>query len=169
MSMLKPTSLSTFLPDSFRFVSYSSPKLKQALSFPTLGRTKQQFKDECDVNLLMSRYMRTGILGDGLEPPPSRYMDVSSSYDFQEAMNFIADAQGQFYELPATIRARFNNDPGELLSFLDNPYNKQEGIALGLIRDPNIPAPTVPFGTPKGDSVPSGSSSADQPPKTPTI
>jgi len=88
MSMLHPIQLSTFLPESFRFVSYSSPKLKQSLTFPTLGRTKQQFKDECDVNLLMSRYMRTGILGDGLEPsPPSLYgrvivLQLSGSNEF---------------------------------------------------------------------------------------
>lgn len=146
MSMLNPKHVSTFLPESFRFVSYISPKLKQTHSFATLGRTKQQFKDECDVNVLMAQYMRTGIL-DGRDPASARYMDVSAPFDFHQAMNFIADATGQFYDLPAALRARFGNDPGELLSFLDNPYNKAEAIALGLIRDPAVPRETVPLGT----------------------
>lgn len=169
MSQSRPFNLTTFLPEQFRFISYSSPKLRTPIHFPSQGRTKQSFKNECDVNLLMARYMKTGILGDGLEPPPPRYMDVSDSMDFQDAMNFVAEATGQFYELPATLRARFNNNPGELLSFLDNPYNLQEGIALGLIRDPNTPAPTVTLGTPKRDSDPSSTPSASQSPNDPAI
>lgn len=156
MSMLNPTHVSTFLPESFRFVSYLSPKLKQSIQFATLGRTKQQFRDECDVNKIMAQYLRTGIL-DGRDPNQARYMDVSSTFDYQEAMNFIADANGQFYDLPAAIRARFGNDPGELLAFMDNPHNQSEAIALGLVRDPNVPRETVPLGTPN----PAASQSAD--------
>lgn len=158
MSMLSPVHISTFLPESFRFVSYTSPKLKQSITFATLGRTKQQFRDECDVNLVMARYLKTGIL-DGSDPSTARYMDVSSSMDFHQAMTFIAEAQGQFYDLPANIRYRFKNDPGELLAFLENPFNKAEAVALGLVRDPNVPRETVPLGTPNPDLA----SSASQP------
>jgi len=149
--------------DSSPFRSAYSPSISFSLSFPTLGRTKQQFKDECDVNLLMARYLKTGIL-DGSDPTTARYMDVSAPFTFHEAMNFVSEATGQFYDLPSTIRSRFGNDPGELLAFLDNPYNQQEAIALGLIRDPNTPAPTVPFGT----SNPASASSASQPPEAST-
>lgn len=174
MSFLPTTSVSvhrsnkSLTSQSTPFRTPYSPSLSVSISFPTLGRTKQQFKDECDVNLLMSRYMKTGILGDGSEPPPPRYMDVSAPFTYHEAMNFVAEAQGQFYDLPSSIRSRFGNDPGELLAFLDNPYNVQEGIALGLIRDPNTPAPTVPFGTSKRDSEPSGSSGVSAPENAPT-
>jgi len=149
--------------DSSPFRSAYSPSVSLSITFPTLGRTKQQFKDECDVNLLMARYLKTGIL-DGSDPSKARYMDVSAPFSFHEAMNFVADAQGQFYNLPSNIRARFSNDPGELLSFLDNPYNTAEAIALGLVRDPNTPASTVPLGTPA--SAPSNT--ASQPADAPT-
>jgi len=163
LSNLTHRSNKSLTSQSSPFRSAYSPSVSVSLTFPTLGRTKQQFKDECDVNLLMARYLKTGIL-DGSDPSSARYMDVSAPFSFHEAMNFVAEAQGQFYDLPATIRTRFGNDPGELLAFLDNPYNRQEAIALGLVRDPNVQAPTVPFGS----SKPASDSSASQPPEAPT-
>jgi hypothetical protein len=35
--------------------------------------------------------------------------------------------------LPADLRARFSNNPEELINFLDNPENKDEAIRLGLL------------------------------------
>lgn len=148
MLTLKSFDLTTFLPSQFRFISYSSPKLKISKSFPTLGKTKQQFKEECDINTIMNRYMTTGMI-DHIKVDPPQYKDCADSLDFQSAMNFVIDAQNQFYALPAQLRARFGNDPGELLAFLDSPQNEQEAISLGLIPDPLAAAITVPLGTAK--------------------
>ena len=38
--------------------------------------------------------------------------------------------------LPADLRKRFSNDPGQLLSFLENEDNRAEAIKLGLVNAP---------------------------------
>jgi len=148
MGMFIDRSSITVLTSDNRFVSAYSPKHRVSLSLPGDGGAKQSFKDECDINVLMRRYQQTGIL-DGRDPAQARYMDVSDwqMYDFQTAQNFVASATSQFYELPSSIRARFDNDPGALISFMDDPRNAQEAISLGLMRDPSLAAPTVPLGT----------------------
>lgn len=148
MSMFNPFHISTFLPEQFRFISYSSPKLKIKITFPKTGKTKQSFKEECDINTIMNRYMSTGQI-DHIRVDPPQYKDCADSLSFQDAMNFVIDAQNQFYNLPAQLRARFSNNPGDLLAFLDDPQNAQEAISLGLLPDPLAHTPPVPFGTPK--------------------
>lgn len=93
-------------------------------------RTQQQFKDECDINVLMSRYEKTGILPQGRDAPP-QFLDVSSM-DFTTAMNQIAEVNGVFSQLDARTRARFENNPELMLEFLADPANEAEAVKLGL-------------------------------------
>jgi len=144
MSLLLRFSSDSPLPVVFPY----APKRSVSLTFPAHGRTKQSFRDECDVNRIMARYLETGILeGDSSS---ARFADVVAlqELDYQGAMNFVIGAQEAFGALPSSIRSRFRNDPGELLAFLDNPANQGEAIRLGLVADPAAPAATVPLGTP---------------------
>lgn len=130
-------------------------KLDISLSdFPD-GRTKQSFRDECDINRIMARYIETGML-EGRDPNAARYLDVTDlqSMDYQAALNFVIDAQASFFDLPSAIRSRFQNDPGALIAFLDNPVNKDEAIRLGLLPNPDLQSTGVPLGTPNPDSSP---------------
>lgn len=115
---------------------------------PGSSLTKQYFRDECDVNVLMARYLETGVL-DGRDPASARYFDCTElqSIDYQSAMNFVIEAQSLFGTLPASVRARFGNDPAQVLAFVDDPSNLDECIRLGLLPDLRVPAPTVPLGT----------------------
>lgn len=94
-------------------------------------KAQQQFKQECDINNIIARYKKTGHL------PASgrigRYIDCTQIPDYQQALNTIHQANSAFMELPAKLRLRFDNDPGELLKFLENPENYQEGVDLGLL------------------------------------
>lgn len=114
---------------------------------PCVGESmaKQSFKDECDINLILARYQRTGIL-EHTRNSVAQYLDVSGA-DFQEAQNLIAGARSMFYELPAGLRERFENDPAKLLSFLEDEKNRPEAITLGLLRPEAgqaTPLPTPP-------------------------
>lgn len=138
------------------FVLPYGDKIRESVSFPAAGRTKQYFRDECDVNRIMARYLETGIL-DGRDPASARFVDCTAlqALDYQGAMNFIIDAQAVFSSLPSSIRSRFRNDPAELLAFVDNPANRDEAISLGLVPNPAAQAASVPLGTsnPEGGSV----------------
>lgn len=97
--------------------------------------TQQHFAAEADINTIMARYQRTGILVDPLNPGTRKpqYGDFGSVMEYQESMNIIIAAQEAFDDLPATVRKRFNNDPAEMLAFLEDDSNRDEAIRLGFI------------------------------------
>lgn len=100
-------------------------------NFPSL--TEQHHKDDCDINVVLRRYMKTGVL-----PEAARggvYGDfTASASDFREAMNVITEARERFEALPSEVRERFSNSPEKLLAFLDDPENRTEAIKLGLVK-----------------------------------
>lgn len=111
------------------------------------GRTQQQFKDECDINLIVSRVMQGGtLLPQDINPNSPIFGDFSQVTDFMTAMNVINSAASDFNALDPRIRARFNNNPAELLDFLCHEENRSEAIQLGFISAPEPapePAPVV--------------------------
>lgn len=95
---------------------------------------QQQFKEECDINVIVERFGLTGEIPGDYKPPVSG--DFTNVPDFQSAMNAVRGAQESFMQLPAQIRARFHNDPGELIAFLDVEDNRAEALKLGIIQPP---------------------------------
>lgn len=96
---------------------------------PTLAQ--QQFKDETDINNILRQFNITGILPEA--PLSPRYGDFSGIVDYHSALNAVIAAEDGFMALPADLRARFQNDPENLINFLDDESNKDEAIKLGLV------------------------------------
>jgi len=94
---------------------------------------QQHFKDECDINNILRQFNITGILPDQAISP--RYGDFTGISDYHTALNQVIAAEDEFMSLPAPLRARFENDPAQLIEFLDNPENKDEAIKLGLVNE----------------------------------
>lgn len=111
--------------------TYQSPQNRVAITFPAQGRTKQSFKDECDINQIMSRYMQTGVLPDNLNPRTPQYIDATG-FDYDLAMNLVAEASSSFALLPASVREKFDHDPGAFLDFVADPKNAQSLVDMGL-------------------------------------
>lgn len=126
-----------------RILSAYGPKLRVSISFPEQGKTHQSFKEECDVNNIMARFTRTGVV-DWVNKREARYGDASSA-DFQQSMLIVAEAKSRFAGLPAALRARFRNDPGEFLAFAEDPENRAEAIKMGIFK-PEV-APVEPEGS----------------------
>lgn len=140
------------------FHSAYSPKKRLTMTFPAEGRTKQSFKDECDINRIMSRYQQTGVLNHLSQRTPV-YGDFTG-IDFQGAMDVVVQAQAMFAALPSSLRDRFANDPGRLVAFLDDPNNLQEAVRLGLVDDPRPQA--APLASPL-PAAPAASTAAPAP------
>lgn len=115
------------------------PRKRVALTEFGPGRTKQSFKKECDINTIMARYRKTGVL-DFLSQRKPEYLDVTGA-DFREAMDLVAGAKANFGLLPAEIRSRFRNDPALFLEAWDDPARDAEFIAAGLKPKPEPVAP----------------------------
>lgn len=98
------------------------------------GRTAQEFKDECDINVIMERFGRTGELPGDFKAPVSG--DFTGVTDFHSAMNAVRQAQEAFDAMPADLRARFNFDPQRLIEFCEDGRNVDEARKLGLIPMP---------------------------------
>ena len=104
---------------------------------PDENMTEEQHALDCDINNIIERYSRTGILGDPYAMPTNapEYGNfiIPDGFDYRAAMTQIVTAQQEFYALPSTLRERFHNDPGLLLDFLGKEENRDEAIRLGLI------------------------------------
>lgn len=95
------------------------------------GRTKQSFADESNINTIMKKYEATGML-DHLNKHDGQYANFIAAPDYHTAMNAIRDAGEMFMEIPATIRAKFDNDPAQFLKFVQDPDNLDEMREMGL-------------------------------------
>lgn len=135
-----------------------SPKLRVSITFPENSpHTKQEFKDECDINVIMSQYLKNGQLPNLNEVAP-QYLDVGD-FDFQASMNYIADAKTMFNQLPASIRSQFDNNPASFLDFCSKEKNRPELKEMGLLKPESewiqteIPAPApAPAPAPKTEA-----------------
>jgi len=102
------------------------------LIFNKSSRTQQHFRDECDINTILERFNITGQLRVGSVQP--KYGDFSGITDYQSALNAVMAAQDSFLELPAKIRAKFDNDPALFVQFASDEANRDEMKTMGLLR-----------------------------------
>jgi phage internal scaffolding protein len=115
------------------------------------SKTDQSFKEECDVNNIITRYKKTGQLTH-LARTQGKYADVSEMKDLQESFQTVAQARDTFETLPAELRKKLNNDPVQLMEYLSNPENDDEAIRYGLKekRNPELSEPVPEVTKPKG-------------------
>lgn len=136
-------------PKTLTIRSSYGPKARIRLTCKGPGRTKQSFKDECDINKIMARFVRTGVL-DFVSKYSPQYGDVTGA-DFAEAMNIVAQSRSMFAALPASIRSRFDNSPEKFLSFMEDPANAAKARELGLLppeAPEQAPEPQAPVAAP---------------------
>lgn len=109
--------------------------------------TQQQFRDEADINYIVSMYDSSGVMptfhGDG-QPAQPVFGDFASLPDnAQEMYNRMIDAKNNFDNLPLEVRKRFNYDPAAFLDFVDNPENLDELVAMGLATKTTAAVPNL--------------------------
>lgn len=138
------------------FITAYSAKVQLRWSTSLPSRTKQAHKEECDINHILARYKRTGVL-DFQQRHEPQYGDVTA-LDFQEAQFTVARANGMFAAMPSHLRARFDNDPYKFLAFVHDDRNRPEAEDLGLLKPKD--APPAPMAAP---AAPAASAPAEPP------
>jgi len=129
------------------------------------GRTKQSFKEQCDINWIMERYNKTGQLPEMIKRE-GKYGDFSSAGTYQDALNVVRHAEIQFASLSSAVRERFLNDPARFLEFVNDPSNIDEMVDLGLATKEILEDPRASSEEPKkvpasGKKKPGGSEGTD--------
>ena len=93
------------------------------------GHTHTEQKDDCDINNILEKYRRTGVVNH-LNKHGEQYGDFTK-IDYQTAQNQVASVNSMFADLPAQERARFNHDPQTFLEFIAHQSNiddMQDGV-----------------------------------------
>lgn len=108
-----------------------SSRPKVVCSQPT--KTKQSFKAACDVNNILKRYKKNGVMTH-VNRLQAMYGDFTNVPDYRSACDIVNNAQKEFNNMPSELRSYFRNDAGYFLEFCGNPANRQELERLGLVK-----------------------------------
>lgn len=126
--------------------------------------TRQEFAAECDINALMARYDKTGML-------PANRPGEAFYYDFTEmpsdllgVLAVMDSANEAFMTLPAVVRKEFDNDAARFLMFASDPGNLDQMRDWGLAAPkpaavlspvpPAAPVAPAPGGSPAASVAP---------------
>lgn len=113
--------------------------------------TQQHMRDDCDINNIVARF---GVGAPIMVPAAMpTYGDFTGVSDYRSALDAIMAADDVFMSLPPHIRARFENDPAQLVDFCSDERNRSEAMELGLIPpsaplNGSIPTPNEDVVTP---------------------
>lgn len=124
------------------FASRNKGHIKVAQKFSGKSRTEQHHKKECDINQIVKKYDKTGLLNhvNSMDGIPDDMLTISG-LDYKQAMDLMLSADKSFAALPSDIRNRFQNDPGKLIQFVQDESNYDEALGMGLVKQ-RPPEPT---------------------------
>lgn len=114
--------------------AYSVPNRASDLECLDPSLAQQSFKDDADINVMLERFKVTGVMPQGVVMPT--YGDFTGVSDYRTAVAAINKAQNAFMDMPANVRARFDNDPQKFLEFFADGKNREEAERLGLVPAP---------------------------------
>lgn len=104
------------------------------IAFEGESLTKQCFKGEVDINTIIARANRTGLLVDPSSIDFSRVGKFDDcGGDFQAIQNRIAESKTLFESLPSAVRRKFRNDPVKFVEFAEDEKNCDEMVKMGLM------------------------------------
>lgn len=133
-----------------RFRAYDADENSAKTAIRTIGESMaiQSEKQNCDINVIVGRFQKTGVLmGRPAVPLPADvFYEVA---DYRTAMDAVVAGNNAFMSLPAELRKRFANDPQEYLEFCSNPDNLEEMRRLGIAKAAEPPPQPPDSGTPK--------------------
>ncbi len=104
-------------------MSMKSTNATQPKAYPD-GRTKQAFRDECDIVKIMARADRGGTISH-LAKHEAVYADFSD-FDFFEQTQKLTRGREIFDELPAELRQEFGQSPAKFFEYVNNPANADD-------------------------------------------
>jgi len=125
-----------------------SPIDRPTLTFLKPTKTDTSQKAACDINNIMKKYAKTGVITHVTSAVP-QFGDISHLGDYQASLNQIRHAEDLFEQLPSRVRERFKNNPADFMTFMSNSKNYEEAVTLGLaIRKPETTPDPVPTPNP---------------------
>lgn len=116
--------------------------------------TKQEFKEETDINTILKRFTKTGELPPA--PLPEHFTDVSRRTSYFEMRCQIQEAEAIFYNLSADKRAEHLNNPERWADAVTKAVDAGDRDALLKLGIDVPPAPPTEPPEPKTTPTPTG-------------
>lgn len=88
-----------------------------------VSRTKQAFKDQCDVNKMLKKAQTTGSMSHLLKYPEPIYGEFDGEFNLLEASKRIKRSEAIFNDLPSEVRREFNHNAIDFVRFAADPKN----------------------------------------------
>ncbi len=139
-----------------------SQRQPTGITFTGKTRTKQSEAQDADINAIIKRHDRTGVVTHLASKAP-RYGDFSQSVTLQEALDLVHQSDDAFMQLPSEVRRESGNDPARMLELLATQEGTERLIEARLDaeirREPEeeiVPEPTPqpdPEGPPRTETV----------------
>lgn len=144
---------------------------RKAVQLHTSGESKvqQDIAETCDINHILGRFNVTGQVDpQHLNKRTPQYDDYTNVGDYQSALDAVHATTEAFATLPALLRSRLLNNPANLISYLQDPKNRDEAIALGLVQPPEgYVAPPKPGTFPPAEGETPPPTKPSEPPTPP--
>lgn len=121
-------------------ITMPNGKTRRRVQAPDFGpsKTVQAEKQKCDINQIMKRYHRTGMIDHVSKVQGQWGIDTTLITDYQSALNAVISANEKFNALPSDLRKKFDNDPSKFIAFIEDNKNYDEAVKLGLIDSSKI-------------------------------
>lgn len=107
--------------------------------------TVQSAAAECDLNVILQRYIRGAAMP---EVVPGQFVDVSEVGDYADVQNRLVEFEGIFMRLTPGLREYFGNSPAVFADFVvAGEANREEGERIGLYeprKSEDAPPPPTP-------------------------
>lgn len=121
------------------------------------GKTIQEQSAATDINNILARFNRTGIIDHVQKNEP--YYGEFGEFDFHHNQNMITKITESFMELPAKTRREFDDDPANFAEFISQQKNVDD-MKDGIIGNEEPEIPEKPSAT-KADETPKGEKKTD--------
>lgn len=106
-----------------------------ARDFSNQHKVQQQFKSECDINVIVKRAEK-GLVPAFMNRKAPAFGDFSEVPSLAEAYDRIAAAEQAFSELPAALRRELGNDPRNIGDLTDEQARRYNLLKTGLPASP---------------------------------
>lgn len=120
--------------------------------------TRQEFAEECDINVLMARTNAFVVGGPGMMAPrePLYFDFADTPQDLMGYLEFIKEAEDKFMALPAQVRKEFDNSAVEFVAYASDPDNLEQMRSWGLAPPAKAPEKPAAVEPPSAPAAPAG-------------
>lgn len=126
-------------PNTFGRIRHKFSRYAKPVVEPGEGAAQQHFKDECDINKILAKYHREGIITH-VKQARQMYGDFSGVLPAAEMLSTVKRAEQMFELIPAELRNKFHNSIPGFLDFIGKKENFDQCVQWGIY-DPPPKAP----------------------------